>query len=136
MLAQEAVQRLRVQQLAGAQGVFPEHSGRKTHLLPIPQADAGGALTAVVSVDGTEVDRVALDRLSGPERRSYEAGGYHLTVEFSPEGAVMAESDCPTQDCVHTGAVHDAGRSIVCLPARLTVRLTGGTGGGVDAVVG
>ena len=99
-------------------------------------AGSGGALTAVVSVDGTEVDRVALDHLSGPERRSYEAGGYHLTVEFSPEGAVMAESDCPTQDCVHTGAVHDAGRSIVCLPARLTVRLTGGTGGGVDAVVG
>ena len=48
----------------------------------------------------------------------------------------MAESDCPTQDCVHTGAVHDAGRSIVCLPARLTVRLTGGESGGVDAVVG
>ena len=97
---------------------------------------SGGALTAAVSVDGTEIDWVALDRLSGPERRSYEAGGYHLTVEFSPEGAAVVESDCPTQDCVHTGTIHHTGRSIICLPARLTVRLTGGTGGGVDAVVG
>ena len=97
---------------------------------------SGGALTAAVSVDGAEVDRIALDRLSGPERRTYQAGGYCLTVEFSPEGAAVVESDCPTQDCVHTGVIHDTGRSIVCLPARLTVRLTGGGSGGVDAVVG
>ena len=99
-------------------------------------AGSGGARTAAVSVDGTEIDRVALDRLSGTEQRTYEAGGYTLTVEFSPEGAAVVESDCPTQDCVHTGLIYDTGRSIVCLPARLTVRLTGGGGGGVDAVVG
>ncbi|MDY3281714.1 NusG domain II-containing protein [Dysosmobacter sp.] len=104
--------------------------------LALGSAGDGGALTAVVSVDGAEVDRVALDRLSGPERRTYEASGYVLTVEFSPEGAAVAESDCPTQDCVHTGTVRSRGRSIVCLPARLTVRLTGGDDGGVDAVIG
>ena len=104
--------------------------------LALRPAEAGGSLTAMVSVDGTEIDRVALNRLSGPERRTYEAGGYTLTVEFSPEGAAVVESDCPTQDCVHTGTIHHTGRSIICLPARLTVRLTGGTTGGVDAVVG
>ena len=104
--------------------------------LALSSAGTGGARTAAVSVDGTEIDRVALDRLSGPERRTYDAGGYTLTVEFSPEGAAVVGSDCPTQDCVHTGIIHDAGRSIVCLPARLTVRLTGGGDGGVDAVVG
>ena len=104
--------------------------------LALRPAAADGALTAAVSVDGTEIDRVALDRLSGPEQRTYEAGGYTLTVEFSPEGAAVTASDCPTQDCVHTGVIHDTGRSIVCLPARLTVRLTGGGGGGVDAVIG
>lgn len=104
--------------------------------LALRPAGTGGALTAAVAVDGTEIDRVALDRLSGPEQRTYEAGGYTLTVEFSPEGAAVTASDCPTQDCVHTGVIHDTGRSIVCLPARLTVRLTGGGGGGVDAVIG
>lgn len=97
----------------------------------------GGGLTAVVSADGREVDRVVLSGLSAPETRTYTAGGYTLTVEFSPSGVRVAKSDCPNQDCVHTGAVDHPGRSIVCLPARLSVQLTGhGGGSGVDAVVG
>ena len=39
----------------------------------------------------------------------------------------MEEADCPTQDCVHTGTITRAGQSIVCLPARIIIRLEGGT---------
>ena len=38
----------------------------------------------------------------------------------------MVSSDCPTQDCVHTGTITRSGQSIVCLPARVSVVLTGG----------
>ena len=38
----------------------------------------------------------------------------------------VTQSDCPGQDCVHSGAVSRAGQSIVCLPARVIVRLEGG----------
>ena len=110
------------------------------------------ALTAVVSVDGTEADRFApADLLEAP--RTYENNGYTLEVALSIDyehpassalppsgesGLRVARSDCPTQDCVHTGTISRSGQSIVCLPARIIIRLAGGTpeDGGVDASVG
>jgi hypothetical protein len=94
-------------------------------------------LTAVISADGTVVERVDLSRLSGPEERMLTAGGYALRLSLSPEGAVMEEADCPTQDCVHTGRITRSGQSIVCLPARVIIRLEGtGTDGGPDVMIG
>lgn len=87
----------------------------------------GGAerLTAVVSVDGAEIERVGLDGAAG--ERVYSGNGYTLTVEFGPEGVWVETADCPTQDCVHTGTINRGGQSIVCLPARIIIRLEGGT---------
>ena len=90
-------------------------------------------LTVVVSIDGTEADRFPLD---GEGEHTYAAGGYTVQVVESGEGVFVASSDCPTQDCVHTGTISRGGQSIVCLPARLSVRLVGGGDNGVDAVIG
>lgn len=110
------------------------------------------ALTAVVSVDGEEVDRFSPeDLLEHP--RTYTGSGYTLTVAFAADyehpassalppsgksGLCVLLSDCPTQDCVHTGIITRGGQSIVCLPARIIIRLEGGMAedGGVDAVLG
>lgn len=115
----------------------------------------GGAaegLTAVVSVDGAEADRFSPeDLLESP--RTYTNNGYTLTVVLGVDyegpvrnalppsgesGLCVAASDCPTQDCVHTGIITRSGQSIVCLPARIILRLEGGTAepDGVDAVLG
>lgn len=111
-----------------------------------------GDLTAVVTIDGAEVDRFApSDLLESP--RTYSGNGYTLTValaidyEGPPRNALppsgeaglrVAVSDCPTQDCVRTGLIHRSGQSIVCLPARIVIRLEGGGADpdGVDAVLG
>lgn len=97
-----------------------------------------GALTAVVSVDGRETDRVVLSELSAREERTYSHNGCTLTVVFSPEYVQVTQSDCPTQDCVHTGAISRGGQSIICLPARIIVRLEGASSGGndVDLTIG
>jgi len=95
----------------------------------LPSAD--GAREAVVSVGGVELERVPL----ADAERVYESNGYTLHVVFSPEGVYVASSDCPTQDCVHTGTITRAGQSIVCLPARLVVTLTGASEG-YDAIAG
>lgn len=94
------------------------------------------ALTAVVSVDGEEIDRVSLERAAG--ERTYQAGTYTLTVEYAAGSARVLSSDCPTQDCVHTGMITRSGQSIVCLPARIIIRLEGGAADpdAVDAVLG
>lgn len=94
------------------------------------------ALTAVISVDGEETETVDLSALTEPEERVIQAGGYTLHLELSREGARMLSSDCPTQDCVHTGTITRSGQSIVCLPARVSVVLAGGADRGVDAVIG
>lgn len=85
-----------------------------------------GDLTAVVTVDGTEAERIPLKDTPGGDR-TYSGNGYTLRVSLSPEGVRVEEADCPTQDCVHTGTITRAGQSIVCLPACIIIRLEGGT---------
>ena len=85
-----------------------------------------GALTAVVTADGQEIDRFApADLLDAP--RTYSYNGVTLTVAAEDgNGLRVSSSDCPTQDCVHTGTISRSGQSIVCLPARIVIQLTGG----------
>lgn len=97
------------------------------------------ALTVVVAVDGQEVERVALaDFPDAPQ--TYSGNGYTLQLSAADEGAgvCVSVSDCPTQDCVHTGTITRAGQSIVCLPARISITLEGGavSGDGPDLVIG
>ena len=81
-----------------------------------------GALTVVVSADGQELDRAALADFGA---RTYESNGHRLTVVSADGSLAVAESDCPGQDCVHSGAISRAGQSIVCLPARIVIELVG-----------
>ena len=92
-------------------------------------------LTAVVSVDGETVEKIPL---SGVEReeRTFTGSGYTLHVVLTAENVWVERSDCPTQDCVHTGHISRSGQSIVCLPARVVIQLEGGMDSGVDAVIG
>ncbi len=97
-----------------------------------PMAADAGAPEVVVAVGGEEVERLPL---RGAERR-YTNNGYTVHVVVTDSGVRVADADCPTRDCVRTGAISRAGQSIVCLPARITVTLVGGGGGGYDAVAG
>ena len=95
------------------------------------------ALTAVVSADGQEIDQfdpAALDNAP----RTYTHNGYTLTVTADDGGLRVSEADCPTRDCVHTGVISRSGQSIVCLPARIVIQLTGGAADddAVDVVIG
>lgn len=55
----------------------------------------------------------------------------HIVVKDGE--AFIEDSDCPGNDCVHSGAIHEAGRSIVCLPNRVEIRIEGASE--VDFVV-
>ena len=99
-------------------------------------------LTVVISVDGEEVERCLLTELPDMEI-PYSANGYTLYVALAytggPDyGIQVSRSDCPTQDCVHTGTISRSGQSIVCLPARIIIQLEGTTdsGDGPDLVIG
>ena len=52
-------------------------------------------------------------------------GDYTNTVTVRGGRASITGSDCPGEDCVHSGWISGAGRSIVCLPNRVEVRISG-----------
>lgn len=87
-----------------------------------PGGAQDGAAVAVITVDGAAVERLPL---SQPAERSYSSNGYTLRVVVENSTVRVAQADCPSQDCVHTGVISRAGQSIVCLPARLTVTIEG-----------
>lgn len=90
---------------------------------------------AMIEVNGKHYDTVALTE----EPRDIEIRterGYNL-LRVSREGIEMVESDCPDQLCVGFGHVHDIHDTIVCLPNRVFVEVTGDQdeGSEPDAVV-
>ena len=99
--------------------------------------NGGDALTAVISVDGVETQRIALSGLKDTEQEE-ESNGYTLHIHLTETEVWVDTSNCPTQDCVRTGHISRGGQSIVCLPARVIVALEGGPAAedGVDAVLG
>lgn len=60
-------------------------------------------------------------------------GGYRNTVVIKGGKVFIEDSNCPGKDCVHSGSIQAPGRSIVCLPNRVEVRITGQAD--IDAVV-
>jgi len=86
-------------------------------------AGAGGH--AVVEVDGRRVLEVPLDRdvtipVTGP------AGESVIVVE---DGAVRIDTSCcPHRICVRMGSLRAPGEVAVCVPNRLVVSVTGGSG--------
>lgn len=83
-----------------------------------------GALTAIVKHRGQVVARVELSSLTEEKTVSID-GAYHLTVTLDRTGAAVTDSDCPGQDCLHTGRITRSGQSIVCLPEQVIVTLEG-----------
>ena len=78
--------------------------------------------------------RVKTLSLTGEE--SYVLTGDYTNVITVSQGKVsITSSDCPGMDCVHSGAISASGRSLVCLPNGVEVRIVGETDD-VDFVVG
>ena len=94
----------------------------------------GGGLTVVVDISGQEARRVPLSALT---RATVTSRGDTLHVAAEGGAVSVTDSDCPTRDCVHTGAISRAGQSIVCLPAQVVVHLEGASGTDApDVIVG
>ena len=85
-------------------------------------------------ISGQEVRRVPLSDFT---ETTVTSRGYTLHIAAEGGAVSVTDSDCPTQDCVHTGAISRAGQSIVCLPAQVVVHLEGASGTDApDVIVG
>lgn len=91
-----------------------------------------GSENAVVQVwqDGNLIRELPLNA-----DETFEYSDEYTNLISVQNGKVsIIESDCPGADCVHSGWIRHSGRSIVCLPNRLEIRITGSAD--VDFVVG
>ena len=105
-------------------------------LLMMLRPSGGEALTAVVTLDGVPLAEYRLDSLEEPVIQTLEQAPYPLTIQFQSDGVRILHSHCPSQDCVHTGWIRQAGQQIICLPNKLIISLTGTHAGEFDAVTG
>lgn len=103
----------------------------------VSRANAGekGSL-AIVEVNGRETMRIALG--DGQAERTFRVRGMSGPSTFEVVGGRvrMVKSACRDKLCIGVGLIDVPGRAIVCLPNRVTIRVTGrrGGNGGVDSV--
>lgn len=90
-----------------------------------------GAAIAQIYQDNVLVNTVSLDE----DQEFTLTGQYDTTITVRDGKIAVTRSDCPGEDCVHSGWSNSSGRSIVCLPNRVEIRILSDTDD-VDFVVG
>ena len=64
--------------------------------------------------------------LNSPEKIEFVIEGEYYNKIVIEDGKVcFEEADCPGTDCVHSGKISKPGRSLVCLPNKVEIRITG-----------
>jgi hypothetical protein len=93
-----------------------------------------GDLTLEVTRDGVEVMRSPLRRFEAPKLVKFRYENGFNMISAGEGGVAMVSADCPGGDCLRTRAISSAGEVIICMPHRLTVKLTSRREGAFDAV--
>lgn len=101
-----------------------------TFLFFLPRSSSTPAVAQIYQ-NGALLMTVPLDQ---PQEFPVE-GEYCNTITVRDGKIAITASDCPGLDCVHSGAIHSPGRSLVCLPNALEIRVVTGQSD-VDFVVG
>ena len=100
------------------------------------QPEESNFLTASVVLEGETIAEYELSTLTGPVTLVVDEAPYPLTIQAEPGRIRIAESACPSQDCVHTGWISRAGQQIICLPDKLVISLSGSGSQEFDAISG
>lgn len=87
--------------------------------------------TVVVYREGEKIQEIPLYE----DREILIENSYTNKLVVKQGKAAIVESDCPGMDCVHSGWIQEKGRSLVCLPNRVEIRIEGETDSEVDFIV-
>jgi len=85
--------------------------------------NSGGGKTAEIRIDGVVTARYSLDINRKTELHGADGGINLLVIK---DGEVwVEEADCPDGLCMRTGKISKKGQSIVCLPHKVVIEITG-----------
>ena len=86
--------------------------------------------SAEIYLDGELLKVVSL-----AEDQTFTVGEkYTNTITVRSGKIAVTASDCPGEDCVHSGTISKAGKALVCLPNAVEIRIVGASE--IDFVVG
>lgn len=87
---------------------------------------APGGNTVVIEKDGEVVLSRNIYMLAEPEEIEITGhNGVKVKILLEQNGVAVVSSTCPDLTCVKTGKIAKAGETAICLPARVSVRITG-----------
>lgn len=81
---------------------------------------SSSADTVIIQADGT----IYTYSLSVNRQIFLQSKGFSLTVDISNGCVSVIDSSCPDHLCETAGKIKNAGESIICLPAEITVSLS------------
>lgn len=82
-----------------------------------------GKTIAVISIDGSQTERI---NLTAVKNRTIPINGAVPVVIETDNGRIrFLSAECPDKLCVRTGWISKAGQTAVCLPARVSITITG-----------
>jgi len=85
----------------------------------------------VIYQDGNKIQEISLHE----NTEILIENSYTNKIMVKDEKVAIVESDCPGMDCVHSGWIGGKGRSLVCLPNRVEIRIEGELESEVDFIV-
>ena len=85
----------------------------------------------VVYQEGEKIQEIPLEK----DAEVLIENNYTNKLIVRDKKVAIVESDCPGMDCVHSGWISGKGRSLVCLPNRVEIRIEGDIDSEVDFIV-
>jgi hypothetical protein len=87
----------------------------------------------VVQVNGKIVARM---NLSQNQQMEITGARGAMLIQVAQGRVRVVSSNCPEKICVKTGAIHRAGDTIVCVPNRVVIRITGSGQANLNLITG
>lgn len=88
---------------------------------------------ARITMDGTCI--AEYDLTASPRGTFALPQAEGVVFEIGDQGIRILENDCTGRQCVHAGWISRPGQTIVCLPKKLMIQLTGPEDPAPDAVI-
>ncbi len=89
------------------------------------QTASGSARQVEITVDGRPYAVYPLNEIKSTKAVEIQTEFGYNRVEITQEGARVTDADCPDKLDVRAGWITKPGQSLICLPNRLVVQLTG-----------
>ncbi|HZJ83721.1 MAG TPA: NusG domain II-containing protein [Clostridia bacterium] len=90
----------------------------------------GNTTLLIIELDGSPLESIELGSDESHREIKIDTGdGGYNTILISEGEAEMLDANCPDRLCVHSPRIKVSGQSIVCIPHRVVIRITGDTQG-------